>query len=153
MKHETKLTSEISFPSDSCLAQSVEHWNDDLEVVISIPSRGNILFCSSPSSWQDLATEIMNYAYISPMVFSVSSLGNLSQILLTSLNFHSLGKSVSVFYNLLSSGFVDRMFYWLDDTINTWTSGPSSMDGLQVVLLPVLLWKTIFINATGSNVC
>ena len=57
--HETKLTSEISFPTDSSLAQSVEHWTDDLEVVSSIPSRGNFLFCSSPSMlagfWQDLA--------------------------------------------------------------------------------------------------
>ena len=57
--HETKLTSEIFFPTDSCLAQSVEHWTDDLEIVSSIPSRDNFLFCSSPSMlagfWQDLA--------------------------------------------------------------------------------------------------
>ena len=31
--HETKLTSEISFPTDSLLAQSVERLTDDLEVV------------------------------------------------------------------------------------------------------------------------
>ena len=56
---QMKLTSEISFTTDSLLAQSVEHWTDDLEVKGSIPSRGNFLFCSSPSvlagSWHDLA--------------------------------------------------------------------------------------------------
>ena len=39
--HETKLTSEISFPTDSLLAQLAECETDDLEVVGSIPSRGN----------------------------------------------------------------------------------------------------------------
>ena len=27
--YKTKLTSEISLPTDSCLAQSVEHWTDE----------------------------------------------------------------------------------------------------------------------------
>ena len=31
------------------LAQLGEHWTDDLKVVSSILSRGNFLFCSSPS--------------------------------------------------------------------------------------------------------
>ena len=57
--NETKLNSEISFPTDSCLAQSVQHWTDDREVVSSIPNGGNILFCSSPlmlaGFWKDLA--------------------------------------------------------------------------------------------------
>ena len=48
--HETKLTSEISFPTDSLLAQLAEPGTDDLEVVGSIPGRDNFfLFCSSPS--------------------------------------------------------------------------------------------------------
>ena len=38
---QTKLTSEVSFPTDSLLAQSVEHYTDDLEVVGSIPIRDN----------------------------------------------------------------------------------------------------------------
>ena len=39
--HETKLTSEISFPTDSLLAQLAEHGTDDLEVVGSIPGGDN----------------------------------------------------------------------------------------------------------------
>ena len=40
--HETKkITSEISCPTDSCLAQLVEHWTDDQEVAGSNPSGGN----------------------------------------------------------------------------------------------------------------
>ena len=39
--HETKLTSEISFPTDSSLAQLVEYGTDDLEVVNSNPTGGN----------------------------------------------------------------------------------------------------------------
>ena len=46
---QTKLTSDISFTTDSLLAQSVEHESGDLEVVGSIPGGGNFLFCSSPS--------------------------------------------------------------------------------------------------------
>ena len=47
--HETKLTSEISFQTDSLLAQLAEHETHDLEVVSSIPSGGNILLCPSLS--------------------------------------------------------------------------------------------------------
>ena len=36
---QTKLTSEISFPTDSLLAQLAECATDDLEVVDSIPGR------------------------------------------------------------------------------------------------------------------
>ena len=39
--HEAKLTTEISFQSDSLLAQLAECETDDLEVVGSIPSKGN----------------------------------------------------------------------------------------------------------------
>ena len=39
--HGTKLTSEISFPTDSLLAQLAERGTDDLEVVDSIPGRNN----------------------------------------------------------------------------------------------------------------
>ena len=35
---QTKLTSEISCPTDSCLAQLVRHWPEDLEVLVSIPT-------------------------------------------------------------------------------------------------------------------
>ena len=35
VEHETKLTSEISCPTDSCLAQLSEHWSHDLEVLSS----------------------------------------------------------------------------------------------------------------------
>ena len=48
--HETKLTSEISCPTDSCLAQLVRHWPEDPDVLVSIPTGGNfwrIFFCSS----------------------------------------------------------------------------------------------------------
>ena len=38
---QTKLTSEISYPTDSCLAQLVRHWPEDLEVLVSIPTEGN----------------------------------------------------------------------------------------------------------------
>ena len=38
---QTKLTSEISYPMDSCLAQLVRHWPEDLEVLVSIPMGGN----------------------------------------------------------------------------------------------------------------
>ena len=34
MVHETKLTPEISCPTNSCLAQLSEHWSHDLEVII-----------------------------------------------------------------------------------------------------------------------
>ena len=46
----TKLTSEISCPTDSRLAQLVKHWPEDLEVLVSIQTGGNFwqnLFCSS----------------------------------------------------------------------------------------------------------
>ena len=36
--HETKLTSEISCPTDSCLAQLVRYWPEDPEVLVSIPT-------------------------------------------------------------------------------------------------------------------
>ena len=39
--HETKFTSEISFPTDSLLAQLAERETDDLKVVSLIPSRDN----------------------------------------------------------------------------------------------------------------
>ena len=39
--HETKLTSEISFPTDSLLAQLAECGTDDLEAVGSIPGIEN----------------------------------------------------------------------------------------------------------------
>ena len=47
---QTKLTSEMSCPTDSCLAQLAEHWSDDLEVESSNPTAGQfltkfILFC------------------------------------------------------------------------------------------------------------
>ena len=38
---QTKLTSEISCPTDACLAQLVRHWPEDLEVLVSIPTGGN----------------------------------------------------------------------------------------------------------------
>ena len=47
---QTKLTSKISCSTDSCLAQLVRHWPEDLEVLVSIPTGGNfwrIFFCSS----------------------------------------------------------------------------------------------------------
>ena len=47
---QTKLTSEISCPTDSCLAQLVRHWPEDPEVLVSIPTGGNFwrnFFCSS----------------------------------------------------------------------------------------------------------
>ena len=40
-RNETNLTSEISFPTDSLLAQLAERETDDLEVVGSILSRRN----------------------------------------------------------------------------------------------------------------
>ena len=40
---QTKLTSEISCPTDSCLAQLVRHWPEDLEVLVSNPTGGNFL--------------------------------------------------------------------------------------------------------------
>ena len=62
---QTKLTSELSFPTDSLLAQLVEHKTDDLEVVGSVPSRGNFfIFALHHQYWQDPATiwqKIMNY--------------------------------------------------------------------------------------------
>ena len=49
--HETKLTSEFSFPTDSLLAQLAEHGTDDLEVVGSILGRDNffilLFFCNA----------------------------------------------------------------------------------------------------------
>ena len=39
--HETRLTSEISFPTDALLAQLAECGTDDLEVVGSILGRDN----------------------------------------------------------------------------------------------------------------
>ena len=38
---QTKLTSEISCPTDFFLAQLAEHWSDDPEVVSSNPAGGN----------------------------------------------------------------------------------------------------------------
>ena len=63
---EIKLTSEISFPTDSLLAQLAEHGTEDLEVVGSIPGRDNFSFYFSLllQCWQDPATiwhEISNY--------------------------------------------------------------------------------------------
>ena len=63
--HETKLTSEISFPKDSLLAQLAESGTDDLEVVGSILGRDNIFFALLLQCCQDPATiwqEISNYA-------------------------------------------------------------------------------------------
>ena len=40
--HETKLTSEISYPTDSCLAQLVRNWPEDLKVLVSIPTGDEI---------------------------------------------------------------------------------------------------------------
>ena len=53
--HETKLTSEISFPTDSLLAQLAECETDDLEVVGSIPSRATFYFALLHQCWQDPA--------------------------------------------------------------------------------------------------
>ena len=61
--HETRLTSEISFPTDSLLAQLAEHGAGDLEVVGSILGRDNSFFLLQ--WWKDPATiwqEILNYA-------------------------------------------------------------------------------------------
>ena len=38
---QTKLTSEISCPTDSCLAQLVRHWPEDPEALVSNPTGGN----------------------------------------------------------------------------------------------------------------
>ena len=46
---------------NSDLAQLTEHESDDLEVVGSIPSRGNFLFCSSPSMLAVFCQKITNY--------------------------------------------------------------------------------------------
>ena len=46
----TKITSEISCPTGSCLAQLVRHGPEDPEVLVSIPTGGNFwqfFFCSS----------------------------------------------------------------------------------------------------------
>ena len=62
--HETKLTSEISCPADSCLAQLVEHWNEDLEVVGSILTGDNFNFAFFHQYWQNSARiwqKIVNY--------------------------------------------------------------------------------------------
>ena len=56
---QTKLTSEISWPTDSYLAQLVRHWPEDPEVLVSIPTEGNfwrIFFCSS--LWKDLSDNL-----------------------------------------------------------------------------------------------
>ena len=75
--HETKESSLQQSTTDSSLAQSVQHSTDDLEVVSSIPSRGNFLFCSSPSMlagfWQDLAEnkgiiEKLEHIFLTSMV-------------------------------------------------------------------------------------
>ena len=47
--HETKLTSDISFPTDSLLAQLAERGTDDLEVVVSILDGDIFLFYFSSS--------------------------------------------------------------------------------------------------------
>ena len=39
--NQTKLTSEISCPTDSCQAQLVRHWPEDPEVLVSIPTGVN----------------------------------------------------------------------------------------------------------------
>ena len=47
---QTNLTSEISYPTDSCLAQLARYWPEDLEVLVSNPTGGNFrqfFFCSS----------------------------------------------------------------------------------------------------------
>ena len=45
--HETKENSLQTSPTESCLAQSVEHETDDLEVVGSIPGTGNFILLFS----------------------------------------------------------------------------------------------------------
>ena len=53
---QTKLTSEISFPTDSLLAQSVECKTDYLEIVGSIPNFFILLFTINDAGFcQDLA--------------------------------------------------------------------------------------------------
>ena len=64
--YEIKLTSEIFWPTHTCLAQSVEHRNDDQEVLGSIPIRNNLLFCSSLSM---LAGFCQNLAEIDLFVY------------------------------------------------------------------------------------
>ena len=62
--HETKLTSEISFSTDSLPAHLVEHETDDLKVVGSIPSRGNFfILLLLAGSCHDLSgnDEMTNY--------------------------------------------------------------------------------------------
>ena len=41
--NETKLTSEISYPTDFCLVQLVQHKSDDEEVMSSNSAGGNFL--------------------------------------------------------------------------------------------------------------
>ena len=81
--HETKLTSEISFPTDSLLAQLAEHGTDDLEVVDSIPGKDNFFYIALfLQCWQDPATmwqEISNYVKtrITPRTVNLGSRSNM----------------------------------------------------------------------------
>ena len=62
---QTKLTSEISCPTDSCLAQLVRHWPEDPEVLVSIPTGSNFwrnFFCSS------LSKDLSDYLTETPIV-------------------------------------------------------------------------------------
>ena len=62
--HEAKLTSEISCPTHTWLAQLAEHYSDDQEVVGSMSTKGNYLFSLLCQYWQDSARiwqEMTNY--------------------------------------------------------------------------------------------
>ena len=87
--HETKLTSEISCPTDSCLAQLVRHWPEDSEDLVSIPNEGNFwLIFFGFSLCKDLSdnlteTPIVKYSnlfnilqYLPIYFCSMSKIGN-----------------------------------------------------------------------------
>ena len=57
-----KLTSEISFPTDSLLAQLAEHQTDDVEVVGSIPGGDNFFILLFFFNAAMISQEISNYA-------------------------------------------------------------------------------------------
>ena len=84
MVQETKLTSEISCPTDSYLAQLVEHYSNDQEVMDSKPTGGNfwrIFFSSSLCKYlSDNLTEtsIMKNAIVQ---WSVVDLGGVGDVL------------------------------------------------------------------------
>ena len=60
--HETEHTSEISFPTDSLLAQLAECVTDDLEVVGSIPGSDNFFILLFSFNAGRIWQEISNYA-------------------------------------------------------------------------------------------